>query len=49
MNIHPRAKLGLAGRRARVAAIEDGTTLKAAAAAFNVAPADCPPLVSATG
>jgi transposase InsO family protein len=39
MNTHPRAKLGPAGRQALVAAIDDGMTLKAAAAAFNVAPA----------
>jgi transposase len=39
MEIHPRAKLGPAGRRALVAAIEGGMTLKAAAAAFNVSPA----------
>jgi len=39
MNTHPRAALGPAGRQALVAAIEDGMTLKAAAAAFNVAPA----------
>jgi transposase InsO family protein len=39
MSTHPRAKLGLAGRCALVEAIEDGMTLRAAAAAFNVAPA----------
>jgi transposase len=39
MNGHRNAKLGLAGRHALVLAIEDGMTLKAAAAAFNVAPA----------
>jgi transposase-like protein len=39
MTTHPRAKLGLAGRRALVEAIEAGMTLKAAAAAFNVSPA----------
>ncbi|HEX8743221.1 MAG TPA: IS481 family transposase [Thermoleophilaceae bacterium] len=39
MNLHPRAKLGPAGRQALVAAIDDGMTLKAAAAAFNVSPA----------
>ena len=39
MNTHPRATLGPAGRQALVAAIEDGMTLKAAAAAFNVSPA----------
>ena len=39
MKLHPRAKLGLAGRHALVLAIEEGMTLRAAAAAFNVAPA----------
>lgn len=39
MKTHPRAKLGPAGRRALVAAIEGGMSLKAAAAAFNVSPA----------
>jgi transposase len=39
MKLHPRAKLGLAGRRALVLAIEEGMTLKAAAAAFKVSPA----------
>ncbi len=39
MKLHPRAKLGLAGRHALVLAIEKGMTLKAAAAAFNVSPA----------
>jgi transposase InsO family protein len=39
MKLHPRAKLGLAGRHALVLAVEDGMTLKAAAAAFNVSPA----------
>jgi transposase InsO family protein len=39
MYLHANAKLGLAGRRALVAAIEDGLSLKAAAAAFNVSPA----------
>jgi len=39
MNTHPRAALGPAGRQALVAAIEDGMTLKAAAAAFSVSPA----------
>ena len=39
MQTHPRATLGPAGRQALAAAIEDGMTLKAAAAAFNVAPA----------
>ena len=39
MTTHPRSKLGPAGRQALVAAIEDGMTLKAAAAAFSVSPA----------
>jgi transposase InsO family protein len=39
MNTHPRAALGPAGRQALVAAIAEGMTLKAAAAAFNVSPA----------
>ena len=39
MLLHANAKLGLAGRLALVAAIEDGLSLKAAAAAFNVSPA----------
>jgi transposase InsO family protein len=39
MYLHANAKLGLAGRVALVRAIEDGLTLKAAAAAFNVSPA----------
>ncbi len=39
MKTHPRATLGPAGRQALVAAIDDGMTLKAAAAAFNVSPA----------
>jgi transposase InsO family protein len=39
MNGHRNAKLGLAGRHALVLAIEQGMTLKAAAAAFNVSPA----------
>jgi len=39
MKTHPRATLGPAGRQALVAAIEDGMSLKAAAAAFNVSPA----------
>jgi len=36
---HDNAKLGLAGRLALVRAIEDGLSLKAAAAAFSVSPA----------
>ena len=39
MYLHANAKLGLAGRVALVRAVEDGLSLKAAAAAFNVSPA----------
>src|SRR5438094_6739793 len=39
MLLHANAKLGLAGRLALVRAIEDGLSLKAAAAAFGVSPA----------
>src|SRR4051812_5249558 len=39
MLLHANAKLGLAGRLALVQAIEDGCSLKAAAAAFSVSPA----------
>ena len=39
MYLHANAKLGLAGRLALVRAIDDGLTLKAAAAAFSVSPA----------
>src|SRR5207249_8746180 len=39
MSFHRNAKLGLAGRYALVCAIESGSTLKAAAAAFSVSPA----------
>ncbi len=39
MSFHRNAKLGLAGRHALVRAIEDGLSLKAAAAAFSVSPA----------
>jgi len=39
MNLHANAKLGLAGRRALVAAIEDGASLRCAAASFGVSPA----------
>ena len=39
MNLHANAKLGLAGRRELVLAIEEGLSLKAAAAAFSVSPA----------
>jgi transposase len=39
MFLHANAKLGLAGRLALVRAIEEGCSLKAAAAAFSVSPA----------
>jgi transposase InsO family protein len=39
MYLHANAKLGLAGRLALVAAIEEGLSLTAAAAAFSVSPA----------
>jgi len=39
MYLHANAKLGLAGRFALVKSIEDGLSLKAAAAAFSVSPA----------
>jgi transposase InsO family protein len=39
MHLHANAKLGLGGRLALVRAIEDGLSLKAAAAAFSVSPA----------
>src|SRR6059058_746233 len=39
MLLHANAKLGLAGRLALVHAIEDGLSLKQAAAAFSVSPA----------
>src|SRR5213592_1891255 len=39
MYLHANAKLGLAGRLALVCAIEEGLSLKAAAAAFSVSPA----------
>jgi transposase InsO family protein len=39
MLLHANAKLGLAGRLAMVRAVEDGLSLKAAAAAFSVSPA----------
>jgi transposase InsO family protein len=39
MNLHANAKLGLSGRYALVCAIERGSSLKAAAAAFAVSPA----------
>src|SRR2546421_3632993 len=39
MYLHANAKLGLAGRFALVRAVEDGMSLKAAAACFSVSPA----------
>jgi transposase InsO family protein len=39
MYLHANAKLGLAGRLALVRAIEDGLSLRAAAAAFSISPA----------
>ena len=39
MYLHANAKLGLAGRLALVRAVEEGCSLKAAAAAFSVSPA----------
>src|SRR5881227_3712081 len=39
MYLHANAKLGLAGRKALVRAIEEGLSLRAAAAAFSVSPA----------
>ena len=39
MKLHANAKLGLAGRRELVLAIERGMTLKQAAACFRVSPA----------
>ena len=36
MYLHANAKLGLAGRLAMVGAVEEGLSLKAAAAAFSV-------------
>jgi transposase InsO family protein len=39
MYLHANAKLGLAGRFALVTAVEEGMSLKAAAAAFSVSPA----------
>jgi transposase InsO family protein len=39
MNLHANAKLGLAGRRELVLAIEQGMSLKRAAACFSVSPA----------
>ena len=39
MNVHANAKLGLAGRRELVAAVESGMSLRGAAARFSVSPA----------
>src|SRR5689334_9832285 len=39
MNLHANAKLGLAGRRELVLAIERGMSLRQAAACFSVSPA----------
>ena len=39
MRVHANAKLGLAGRRQLVAAIESGASIRSAAAAFSVSPA----------
>jgi transposase-like protein len=39
MYLHANAKLGLAGRLALLRALEEGSSLKAAAAAFSVSPA----------
>ena len=39
MNLHANAKLGLAGRRELVLAIEHGSSLRVAATAFGVSPA----------
>ena len=39
MHVHANAKLGLAGRRELVVAIERGMSLKQAAACFSVSPA----------
>jgi transposase InsO family protein len=39
MHLHANAKLGLAGRRALVKAVEEGMSLRAAASAFSVSPA----------
>src|SRR3954449_10303941 len=39
MNLHANVKLGLAGRRELVLAIELGASLRSAAAAFGVSPA----------
>jgi transposase InsO family protein len=39
MRTHPKARLGLAGRQALVSMIERGSSIRAAARAFNVSPA----------
>jgi len=39
MNLHANAKLGLAGRRGLVSAIESGASMRSAAASFGVSPA----------
>ena len=39
MELHRNAKLGLAGRYALARAVEDGLSIRAAAAAFSVSPA----------
>jgi Homeodomain-like domain len=39
MRVHANAKLGLSGRLALVRAVEEGLSLRAAAAAFSVSPA----------
>ena len=41
MHLHANAKLGLAGRLALVGAVEEGLSLRAAAAVFNVSPGAC--------
>jgi len=46
MHLHANAKLGLAGRLALVRAIEDGLSLKQAAACFQVVAGDRTPLVA---
>ena len=46
MDLHANAKLGLAGRRELVLAIEGGMSLKAAAACFRCFAGDCASLVA---
>ena len=46
MDLHANAKLGPAGRRELVLAIEEGLSLRAAAAAFGISPATAHPLVA---